>query len=139
MKNKNIQPQVNFPGSYKKEYYIEGLIVCYRNEIWIKHMSNDCRHVIHNQHMTHRRNVNTWKAPTSLILRDYFWNDQFIVVAILDCTTAHEEGYDMLKWKYQVHLNLCLLNSKIKKLLYFLCGPLRGDGGGGKILTAIIR
>ena len=47
------QPQDNFSGSKKKEYYIEGLVVFYRNEIRIKHMINECWHVIHNQHVTH--------------------------------------------------------------------------------------
>ena len=36
LKNKNNQPQVNFFDSNEKEYYIEGLVVLYRNEIRIK-------------------------------------------------------------------------------------------------------
>ena len=36
LKNKNTQPQVNFFDSNEKEYYIEGLVVLYRNEIRIK-------------------------------------------------------------------------------------------------------
>ena len=51
--------------------------------------------------------------------------------------TAQKEGYGILN--KSVLFESCLLNWTSKDFFVFLCGPLRGEDGGGKTLTPKIR
>ena len=103
-----------------QHYYIEELVVFYKNEIRIKHMSNECWHMLRNQYVTHWHKINTWNATTCLTLRDYFQNDKkTIYSSILDCITAQKQGYGIFVWKYKVHLNLVFWIQRLRNFCSF--------------------